>query len=129
MLDASAALAGFTGQAGEAAFGDHDLVAPSLLWSEATAQLHAALQRGDITRTTAEAALDALERVVARHDNPSVHRRAWEIADRLGWGRTYDAEYVALALELGIPLLTLDRRLAQGIAKVVHVVSPADLGL
>ncbi len=35
-------------------------------------------------------------------------QRAWEIADRLGWMKTYDAEYLALAQLLGCRILTLD---------------------
>jgi len=35
----------------------------------------------------------------------------WAVAERLGWGRTYDAEYVAVALDANLPLLTLDLRL------------------
>ena len=128
VIDASAALAAFSGPAGEAAVRAHQLVGPPLLWSEAAAELHAALQRGEISRTTAEAALDALDRAVECHEDRRLHRRAWELADSLGWGRTYDAEYVATALDLGLPLLTLDARLARGIGHLLRVLNPADLG-
>ncbi len=40
---------------------------------------------------------------------------------------TYDAEYVALALILDIPLLTMDGRLARGVEHLVPVVGPDDL--
>lgn len=129
VLDASAALAAFAGPEGAAALRGHEPVAPALLWSETTAELHAALRRGEISRPTAEAALEAIHTGVSRHADPRLHRRAWEIADQLGWGSTYDAEYVAAAIDLGLPLLTLDRRLARGIAHLVRVVSPADIGL
>jgi predicted nucleic acid-binding protein len=36
---------------------------------------------------------------------------AWRIADSFGWSKTYDAEYLALALLLDAVLVTLDRRL------------------
>lgn len=129
VIDAGAALPAFTSPAGSAALVGHDLVAPGLLWSEFTAELHAALRRGEITATTATAALEALDAVVGRVDNPGLHRRAWAIAERLGRGRTYDAEYLAVALDEGLPLLTLDARLARGAGHVVTIVSPADLGL
>ena len=52
---------------------------------------------------------------------------AWEVADALGWAKTYDAEYVALAQHLDCPLLTIDARLARGAGRVVSIVGPADL--
>ena len=33
---------------------------------------------------------------------------AWRVADELGWAKTYDAEYVALARLLDCRLVTLD---------------------
>jgi len=129
VIDASAALPAFSSPAGSRALEGHALLAPSLLWSEFTAELHAALRRGEITSTTATAALDAIDAVVTRVGDPGLHRRAWAVAERLGWGRTYDAEYVAVALDEGLPLLTLDARLARGVGHLVRVVGPADLGL
>jgi len=54
-------------------------------------------------------------------------KAACEIAESLGWAKTYDAEYVALAWLLEIPLVTLDARLSRGAARLAKVVSPADL--
>ena len=129
VIDASAALPAFTSPAGSGAFAGHDLIAPSLLWSEFTAELHAALRRGEVTAMTAAAALDAIDAVVERVDTPGLQRHAWGIAERLGWGRTYHAEYVAVALDARLPLLTLDARLARGIGHLVTIVAPADLSL
>jgi predicted nucleic acid-binding protein len=129
VIDASAALAAFTSQdRGASVVGSHDLLAPALLWSEFTSELHAALRRGEITPGTATSALMALDEMnIHRVDERRLHREAWNLAERLGWGRTYDAEYVALAIAESLPLLTLDARLARGIAQLVKVVSPADL--
>jgi len=128
VIDASAALAAFTSPAGSGALADHELVAPSLLWSEFTAELHAALRRAEITAPTAAAALDAIDAAVQRLDDPTIHRHAWAVAERLGWGRTYDAEYVAVALDRNLPLLTLDARLARGVEHIVSIARPGDLG-
>ncbi|MGH3452667.1 MAG: type II toxin-antitoxin system VapC family toxin [Haloechinothrix sp.] len=38
-------------------------------------------------------------------------REAWRIADELGWAKTYDAEYLALAFLVDGRLVTFDRRL------------------
>lgn len=38
-------------------------------------------------------------------------REAWRIADELGWSKTYDAEYLALAVLVGAGLVSFDRRM------------------
>jgi predicted nucleic acid-binding protein len=53
--------------------------------------------------------------------------QAWVVADELGWARTYDAEYVALARSLECRLVTLDERLRRGAGRVVEVIGPADV--
>jgi predicted nucleic acid-binding protein len=126
VIDASAALPAFTSPNGPPALAGHEVIGPDLLWSEFTSELHAALRRGEVSTVTAAAALDALDAVVAHVDTPALHRRAWAVAERLGWRRTYDAEYVAVALE-GLPLLTLDARLARGVGHLLRVIGPADL--
>ena len=129
VIDASAALAAFTAPMGASALQGYELFGPELLWSEFTAELHAALNRREISAQAAANARDALDGRVERTDVRDVQRRAWAIADRLGRGRTYDAEYVAVAVALDCPLLTLDARLARGVAHLIRVLSPGDLGI
>lgn len=43
-------------------------------------------------------------------NHPQLGLGAWDVADALGWAKTYDAEYLALARLIGCPLATLDRR-------------------
>ena len=53
----------------------------------------------------------------------SLRRRAWTIADRLGWASTYDAEYVALTLLQGDAFVTLDAGLARAVEGIVATAS------
>lgn len=59
-------------------------------------------------------------------DYPSLGRAAWAIADRLGWARTYDAEYVALAQLLGGVLVTRDLGVRRGADRLGFVLTPQE---
>jgi predicted nucleic acid-binding protein len=48
-----------------------------------------------------------------------LQRRAWELADRLGWESTYDAEYLALTQLQADAFVTLDAELARRAEGVV----------
>lgn len=65
---------------------------------------------------------------VKRSDPAELGQEAWRIAVELGWGRTYDAEYVALASILGCRLVTVDGRLRRGADRLGFVVTPEELG-
>jgi indolepyruvate ferredoxin oxidoreductase alpha subunit len=52
-----------------------------------------------------------------------LRRRAWELADQLGWASTYDAEYIALTQLQADAFVTLDKGLARRVEGVV-VVAP-----
>ena len=52
-----------------------------------------------------------------------LQRRAWDIADQLGWDSTYDAEYVALTQLQADAFVTLDAELARSVEGVVATAS------
>jgi predicted nucleic acid-binding protein len=128
VIDANVVRAACGGEGdGFAVLGD-DLVSVPLMWSEARASLHLALVKGEIERSDGQIIHDRLENCpVDRVDPPELGREAWRLADEFGWGRTYDAEYVALAKLLDCRLVTLDTRLRRGADRLGFVVTPAEL--
>jgi predicted nucleic acid-binding protein len=128
VVDASVVVKACLGQAGFEPLRGGSLVAPDLLWAEALSAIHELRWRGEID---AEAATRGLERLldapVEPARPPQLRREAWRVADELGWAKTYDAEYVALARILGVRLITVDARLARASARIITVLGPADL--
>lgn len=110
--------------------GDPELVAPSLLWSECRSVLHEAVWRRELDPGRADRAREFLASGALREaTHPDLGQAAWDLADQLGWAKTYDAEYVALAGLLGCQFVTLDAALYRGARRLGFVVSPADLGV
>lgn len=128
VIDANVARAACGGEGdGFGVFGE-DLVSVPLMWSEARASLHLALLKGEIERSDGEIIHDRLENCpVEKIDPPELGREAWRLAEEFGWGRTYDAEYVALAKRLNCRLVTLDTRLRRGTDRLGIVITPAEL--
>ena len=107
----------------------HQLLAPTLLRSQVLSTLHEAVQRGEITDDTARDRLAKVGRIKIRYLGDAVmRRRAWELADQLGWWETYGAEYVALTQLQGDALVTLDRDFARAAEDVVTIATVDQLG-
>jgi predicted nucleic acid-binding protein len=128
VVDATVTIASVGSADGFKALGDEDLVAPALMWSEDRSTLHLGLLNGKVSAQHARLQHEHLEICPVRLvDDPELGRTAWKIAEQFGWGRTYDAEYVALAQILGCQLVTLDGALRRGADRLGFVVSPAEL--
>jgi predicted nucleic acid-binding protein len=109
-------------------YSGEELVAPPLMWSEVTSVLHELRWRRQISNELAAEGLVRLKAAPVSARNPRrLLDEAWKIADRFGWAKTYDAEYVALAQLLKCRLMTLDSRLRRTASQLVTVVGPADL--
>ena len=104
----------------------HQLVAPTLVRSQALSALYEASRRGEIS------AAEGLERVTRINSlkvrflgDKVLQRQAWKVADQLGWKTTYDAEYVALTKLQADALVTADPDLARAVSGLVTT-APVD---
>ena len=102
----------------------HELLAPTLLRSQTLSTLHEAVQRGEIPADVARDRLTRIGRMPIRLLGDAVlRRRAWEVADQLGWASTYNAEYVALTQLQADAFVTLDAELARSVEVIVATAS------
>lgn len=101
--------------------GEHELLAPTLLRSQVLSTLHEAVHRGELADDAARDRLAYVNGMTIRLLGDAVlRRRAWEIAGKLGWAETYDAEYVALTQLQADALVTLDENFARRVEGVVE---------
>jgi predicted nucleic acid-binding protein len=99
----------------------NELLAPTLLRSQTLSILHEAVHRGELPDDVARERLALVARIPIRLLGDAVlRRRAWEIANKLDWATTYDAEYVALTQLQADAFITLDADLARRVASVVR---------
>src|SRR5207248_9797697 len=99
---------------------EHELLAPTLLRSQTLSALHEAVHRGELPPDVARDRLQRINKMSIRLLGDAVlRRRAWEVAELLGWAETYDAEYVALTLLQADAFVTLNAELARQVEGVV----------
>jgi predicted nucleic acid-binding protein len=101
---------------------EDQLLAPTLLRSQLLSLLYQAAQRGELTEKDARRHLDYMRGLRIRLLGDRVLQwKAWQVAERLGWPDTLDAEYVALTQLQADALVTLDERLAAAVRGLVTV--------
>ena len=106
----------------------HRLLAPTLLRSQVLSTLHEAVFRDEMAFEEARRLLTGYRALKLRLLGDAVlQRRAWEVADRLGWADTYDAEYIALTMLQADALVALDPRLGRAASGLVATATVDDL--
>ena len=101
--------------------GEHKLVAPTLVRSQALSRLYEAFRRGELS---ADEGLERVTRInslkVRFLGDKVLQRTAWRVADQLGWETTYDAEFVALTQLQADVFVTSDGELARAASRLVE---------
>ena len=101
--------------------GEHKLVAPTLVRSQALSRLYEAFRRGELS---ADEGLERVTRInslkVRFLGDKVLQRTAWRVADQLGWETTYDAEFVALTQLQADVFVTSDGELARAVSGLVE---------
>jgi predicted nucleic acid-binding protein len=99
---------------------EHALVAPTLVRSQALAKLYGAARRGEISDAEGIERVTRVNSLKVRFLGDKVlQRRAWKVADELGWESTFDAEFVALTQLQADAFVTSDADLAQAASGLV----------
>ena len=100
---------------------EHKLVAPTLVRSQALSALYEAARRGEISARQGIERVTRINSLKVRFLGDKVlQRRAWTVADQLGWETTYDAEFVALTQLQADFLVTSDGELARAVSGLVE---------
>lgn len=128
VIDASVVVKSILAADGLAPLRRFDLHAPTLLWSEVGSALSQMRLRSDIDEDNVQGALDRLAAAtIEAHESAGLIREAGALARRLGWAKTYDAEYIVLARSLGAPFTTLDAKLSRSVGTAVEFVDLSTL--
>lgn len=128
VVDASLVVKACLSETEFSALSPERLVAPPLLWSEVSSVLHELRWRATLQADLAEIAVKRLDGApIEPQAPPELLREAWHVADELGWAKTYDAEYIALARILDVRLVTLDARLQRSAGRLVTVIGPTQM--
>ena len=100
---------------------EHELVAPTLVRSQALSALYEAYRRGELSAAEGVAQVTRMNSLKVRFLGDKVlQRTAWRVAEQLGWERTYDAEFVALTQLQADVFVTSDPGLARAVSDLVQ---------
>jgi predicted nucleic acid-binding protein len=100
---------------------EHQLVAPTLVRSQALSALYEAARRGEISVAEGRERVRRINSMKVRFLGDKVlQAQAWKVADQLGWETTYDAEYVALTQLQADAFVTSDPELARTVSALVE---------
>jgi predicted nucleic acid-binding protein len=106
----------------------HQLVAPTLVRSQALSALYEAARRGEISPAEGIERVTRINSMKVRFLGDKVlQRTAWKVADELGWKTTYAAEFVALTQLQADMFVTSDSNLARAVSGLVKTTSIAAL--
>lgn len=92
------------------------IVAPPLFFAEVTSVLRESVYFGRILPGEGEDAFNIFMRLGVRSSEPvNLQSQAWDLARQYNRPRAYDAQYLAVAKQLGCELWTADRRLVNAV--------------
>jgi predicted nucleic acid-binding protein len=101
---------------------EHQLFAPTRLRSQLLSLRYRAVRQGAITKQEADGQLTSMRGLqIRRLEDRVLQRVAWNIADKLGWPDTLDAEYVALTQLQADVLITRNEEFAAAVQGLVTV--------
>lgn len=128
VLDSSAAIRASSSSAAAELLTEHELLGPPLLWSEVHSAAREAVWRRELTRADGDEVVRRFAALgVARRTPAALYSTAVTIAEELGWAKTYDAEFLALARLERAVVLTTDGRLRRGADRTGLVIDPSEL--
>jgi predicted nucleic acid-binding protein len=107
---------------------EHQIVAPSIIRSQALSLLLASVRNGVISEAVALERHERFTEMKMRLLGDRVSRRtAWKIAREKGWETTFDAEYLAVTRLQADALITIDPQLATKAADIIPLAPLAAL--
>lgn len=100
---------------------EHQLVAPTLVRSQALAAMYEAARRGEISASEGIERVTRINSLKVRFLGDKVlQQTAWKVAAELGWETTADAEFVALTQLQADAFVTSDAELARAVSGLVE---------